>query len=153
METIFTVLQIIGTVVGGLVVIGGAIGIIYFAANRRVRSEKRQKTSDDLTDVEARLRPYKEAAEGWEKRCKQLEDEQKQLQSELGIVKADRERLRRRVAEVEGNYLKLAETNQRQQAEIDGLGHQLREAIEIKDAVLKVAEAMRGIVPDVHPKS
>ena len=125
MHELSAALQIIGWIVGALVVIGGAAGIVWFAATRRVRAEKRQLTADRLTTDDARLRPYKEAADGYKLQVEQLERDVARLKDDLQATRNERDNFRMRVRELEELTVNQAAALQRQQGEIDKLKRQV----------------------------
>jgi predicted RNase H-like nuclease (RuvC/YqgF family) len=127
MQTLWTAVQIFGGIVGALILVGGAIGVIWFAATNRVRSEKRQKAADKLTDDEARLRPYKEAADGYRLQVEQLERDVSRLKKNLKQALDERDNLRARVRELEELTVNQAAALLRQQGELDRLKRQVED--------------------------
>lgn len=144
MDSFYTGLQILGWIVGALVVLGAAVGIVWFAATRKVRGEKRQRTSDKLVDDEARLRPYKEAADGYRLQVEQLERDVARLQQDLQATREERNSFRERVKELEDLTVQQAATLARQQAEIDGLKRKVEDLGDLRAQLNDVLEEIKN---------
>ena len=138
MDNFYTVLQIVGWVVGALVVVGIAIAVIYFSAQRKLRSENREKTTDALLNDEKYLRPYKDATEGYRLQVELLERDVERLKSQLSEALKERDGLRNRVRELEELISNQTATLLRQQGEIDRLKRQVDDLGDLREQLANV---------------
>lgn len=82
-----------------------------------------------------RLKPFKEAAEGWEKRSEQLETELHYHTEETARLRSQYEEMRSKYDQLVIDYVKLSQTNQRQQGEIDHLTADVQALSEFKQTL------------------
>lgn len=116
---------------------------IFYRHKKFFRFLRPDRAILEQDQTNSRLR---EEIEDWVRRNKTLETRCKELEEELERTRREREQLRARVHEVEENYISLAETNQRQQGQIDRLQHQVEEALEIKRELAAFMESLKGNV-------
>lgn len=135
METVTRIAEIVGYTFSALVFLGAASLILWYL----IRGRYRRDVQDSETE---RLRPYEEAATGYKLQVEQLKGDIERLTSDLRISNDDRTRLRIRVKELEADYLALAQTNQKQQGQIDQMKRQIEDLGDLK---LQLLELMREL--------
>jgi archaellum component FlaC len=82
---------------------------------------------------EERIRPFKEAADGWERVAKQQAQELTIVQRELSEVKEDHRSLKTKYEELERDYISASRTNMRLQGEVDQLKVKVKELEDLKE--------------------
>lgn len=123
--------QIIGYIFVVIVAIGVASLVLWSVIRGRYRKEVHE------TETE-RLRPYKEAADGYKLQVEQLERDKRWLEEENERREKEIKQLRARQKELEKLLLELTETNSRQQGEIDKLKRQVEDIGNLKREFLDV---------------
>lgn len=107
---IFVTTYYLITIIIALGGIGAAISSFFYGLNRGKSQAE-----------EYRIKPFREAAEGWEKRCDQLETEIKYHTQEISKLLNQYEATKQKYIDLVADYVTLSRVSQKQQGQIERL--------------------------------
>lgn len=120
-----------------LVVIATAGVVFWYFLSTRVRQEVHESEAE-------RLRPYEEAATGYRLQVEQLKNDVARLTRDLDDSNKERDRLQVKLRELESDYTSLAQTNYKQQGEIDRLKRQVADMSDLRGQLLEALARLKG---------